>query len=293
MKPFTYLEPNHLSEAVDLLCEHGPEASIIAGGQSLLLALKNRSKRPTHLVSVAAIPEMQGWRYNAQGELECGAALTYAKLASARLRGWHSEIAGVASNLADDCVRNMATIGGAACQAEPRFDVPALLVGLNARLTINSRNGAYVVDAEQFFNHLGGTRLAPAEILTTITFPAPQTYSKVVFEKFCVQVFDPALVSMVCALRLDATDMVASARITIGAVEKAPVSAVRSASDLVGRRLPHATDRGLGERIANEVIPQETRGKSPRGYQAELIKALTCGAMRRAWSQTRKESGVD
>jgi aerobic carbon-monoxide dehydrogenase medium subunit len=293
MKRFTYLEPHNLSEALELLGKHGPEASIIAGGQSLLLALKARLKRPAHLVSVAAIPEMHGWRYNAQGELECGAALTYAKLASAQLRGWHCEIARVASDLADDCVRNMATIGGAACQAEPRFDVPALLVGLNARLTINAKNGAHVVDAEQFFNHLGGTRLAPAEILTTITFPALQTYSKVVFEKFRVQVFDPALVSIVCALRLDATDMVAGARITIGAVEKAPVSAVQSASDLVGRALPRAADRGLGERIADEVIPRETRGKSPRGYQSELIKALTCGAMRRAGSQTSKGSGVD
>jgi carbon-monoxide dehydrogenase medium subunit len=265
VKPFTFHSPQGLGEAVDLLERLGPGATVIAGGQTLLLAMKERLARPSALISLAELADLRGVRHTGSGVLEIGAATTYAALAGARLPGWHAEIAAVAGDLADRPVRTMGTIGGALCAADPRFDMVTLVVGLGAELDVVGPGGARAIPAAEFFLPDGGTVLAPGEILTTIRVPALPVFTGVAFEKFRHRVFEAAVVSAVCALRPNGTR-----RITVGAVHPAPTVMADGDSADAGRR------------AADELMPESQATTQLRRYQRELARVLVTRAIARA-----------
>ena len=267
MKPFTFLAPRALDEAVALLGEHGADARVIAGGQSLLLAMKERLDRPSVLVSLSGVTDLRSWAYADSGQLDVGATATYAELAGAALRGWHTEISAVAGNLADRPVRTMGTVGGALCQADPRFDMPTLAVGVGAEVDTVSGDGVRSRPAAELFRPEGGTVLGPGEILTRVRFPAPGAYRAVAFEKFRYRQFDAALVSVVCAVRPDG-----GLRLVVGAVRPRPVL-VTGVTDPEG--------------VADEVLPAAEATTRLRKYQRELIAVLTRRAVTRAQEHAR------
>jgi carbon-monoxide dehydrogenase medium subunit len=296
VKPFSFHSPRGLGEAVDLLERHGPGAQVIAGGQTLLLALKERLARPSALVSLAEVADLRGWRYTDSGALEIGAASTYAALAGAPstatpFRGWHREIAAVAGDLADRPVRTMGTIGGALCAADPRFDMVTLVVALDAELDVVGAGGARTIAAAEFFDPAGGTVLRPGEILTTVRFRPLEAFSGVAFEKFRYRVFDAALVSAVCALRLGDDGAVADARVTVGAVHPAPVVATAAAGRLAGATPTAADTAEIGLVAADEVLPADQATTSLRQYQRELIAVLVGRAIARAAEQATTTTG--
>lgn len=279
MKAFTYLTPVDTTEAIALLEEHAPNARVIAGGQSLLLAMKDRSQRPGVLVSVAGLHDLGGLSVADDGELVVGATTTYARLTRAQLSGWHAEIAAMAGNLADRPVRTMGTIGGALCAAEPRFDMPALVLGVDARLDIVGPTGTRPVVAEDFFLDRGGTALAPNEILAAIRFPAAARWSAVAFEKFRARIFDAALASALCAVRIDGGTVV-EGRITVGATTPVPRVCHDSAAALAGATVADLDPEVIARAVADEVLPEPVDGSAR--YRRELIVSVTRRAVTRA-----------
>ncbi len=286
MKAFTYLEPDALDDAVALLDVHGERARLIAGGQSLLLAMKERLATPGFLVSLARLPALQGWHYTDSGELEIGATTTYTTLATSEYNGWHSEIAAVAGDLADRPVRNRGTIGGAICQADPRFDMPTLLVGAGASVDTAAAGGGRTLQAGELFDPKGGTCLGVGEILTTIRIPPVVEGSSLAFEKFRFRLFDAALVSAACALRVDASsDTIAEARVVVGATSPAPRS-LEASSELVGRAIDDADIAQFSVTAMDEAMPAGGASLAQQ-YQRELVGVLVGRALRRARDQTR------
>jgi aerobic carbon-monoxide dehydrogenase medium subunit len=279
VKPFTYLTPTDTAEAVALLDRHAPTARVIAGGQSLLLAMKDRSQRPGVLVSVAGLADLNGVSLADNGELVVGATTTYAQLMSVELSGWHREIGAVAGNLADRPVRTMGTLGGALCAAEPRFDMPALVLGVDATIDIVSATGARPVAAEDFFLVGGGTSLAPNELLSVVRFPAPDRWSAVAFEKFRQRTFDAALTSALCAVRIEDAEL-AEVRITIGATTPVPRVCHNSATPLVGAAPADVDADAVAHAVADEVLPEAADDLTR--YRHELIVSLTRRALMRA-----------
>jgi carbon-monoxide dehydrogenase medium subunit len=275
VKPFTFLAPRALDEAVALLGEHGADARVIAGGQSLLLAMKERLDRPSVLVSLSGVADLRSWTYTESWQLDIGATTTYAELAGAALRGWHAEISAVAGNLADRPVRTMGTVGGALCQADPRFDLPTLAVGVGAEVDTVSGDGVRSRTADEFFPAEGGTVLGRGEILTRVRFPAPDAYRAVAFEKFRYRQFDAALVSVVCAVRPDG-----SLRLAVGAVRPRPI--IVSEGTVSG-----GTGSVDPEAVADEVLPAAEATTRLRKYQRELIAVLTHRAITRARQDAR------
>lgn len=283
MKAFTYLTPGSATEAVGLLTRHGPHARVIAGGQTLLLAMKTRSERPAVLVSLAGIADLSGLRVADSGELVIGATTTYAALAKARLPGWQAEISAMASNLADRPVRTMGTIGGALCAADPRFDMLTLITGTGATLDVLAPSGVRTLAPEEFFRPGGGISLASNEILVSVRFPAADAFTSVVFEKFRQRTFDAALASVLCAIRTGDGDQLAVARIAVGAVRPVPVLAERTAAELTGSSIAAIDPGAAADRIVTEVLGGH--GDSPaEQYRRELVKALARKALRTALS---------
>ena len=287
MKPFDFIAPTTLEEALAALEEGRDGARLIAGGQSLLLEMKDRRATPSRLVSLAALPELGRWFYAESGELVIGASTSYATLSAAALPGWHGVVAAVAGDLADEPVRTMGTIGGGLCQADPRFDMLTLAVGLDVRLELASVRGRRMVPAAELFPTAGGIDLLPAEILTAIRLPAEERYGGAAFEKVRHRMFDAAIASAVCALRLDPDGQVSEARLTIGALSPAPIVLAGPASALVGHapNAGHLVDVGAAatEMVA-AVVPSNTRQQR---YQRELAGIVVCRAIARALDQAR------
>jgi aerobic carbon-monoxide dehydrogenase medium subunit len=255
VKAFRYLTPGTAGEAVGLLGRYGAQAQVIAGGQSLLLDMKTRTARPAALVSLAGVADLAGVRRADSGELVVGATTTYAALTRTPLTGWHTEIAAIAGNLADRPVRTMGTIGGALCDANPRYDMLTLVAGTGARLEVLAPTGVRTLTAGEFFAPDGGTTLAADEILAAIRFPAADAYRRVVFEKFRQRTFDAALASVLCATPAGANG---SVRMTVGAVRPTPVVVNAAAGP---------------EAVAAEVLG--AHGGTPLvQYQRELVRTL-------------------
>lgn len=281
MKAFNYLTPATAAEAVGLLGQHGPQAQVIAGGQSLLLAMKTRTAQPAVLVSLAGAADLSGVRLTESGGLVVGATTTYAALTRVPLTGWHTEIAAIAGNLADRPVRTMGTIGGALCAADPRFDMLPLVAGTGAELEVLGPSGVRTLLAAEFFVPGGGTTLAPDEILAAIRFPAADAFTGVAFEKFRQRTFDSALASVLCAVHTDSGGRIDTARIIVGAVRPVPVLASAGAAALAGTAADDLDPEAVGTRVATEALGAS--GGTPLvQYQRELVRALTGRALRTA-----------
>lgn len=270
MRPFTYLTPTTAEQAVALLAAHGDGACVIAGGQSLLLAMKERAVRPRVLVSLGGVGELSGVRTGADGELVVGATTTYATLSRTEFPGWHRVIAEMAGDLADRPVRTMGTLGGALCSADPRYDMLALTVGTGAEVEVLSTSGSRSVPAEQFLAADTRPVLASDEIVTAVHFPSVDTYRTVVFEKFRQRTFDAAVASVLLAVG-SASDGTAATRVTVGACVPRPVVAHRSAEGITRGELDPVA---AGESVAAEVLGSGP-GAAVVQYHRELVKALT------------------
>lgn len=285
MRAFAYVAPRSVAEAASALCAHPGQARLIAGGQSLLLAMKERTVTPSVLVSLGGVPELRGWHYGESGELVIGATTTYADLVHAVLSGWHAVISAVAGDLADRPVRTMGTIGGALCQADPKFDMPALAAGLDTRLEVTSADGTRTLTVSELYRADGRIALRADEVLTSIRFPELTRFSGAAFEKFRYRVFDAALVSATCAVRLDPEGGVAEARIAVGAVRPSPVLAEDAAQRLIGRPLAVPETEQVAAAVADEICPESSCRTSVERYQRELIAVLVQRALVRALDQ--------
>jgi carbon-monoxide dehydrogenase medium subunit len=282
VRAFTWLEPATTADAVSLLREHAPGARVIAGGQSLLLAMKDRSAGPTHLVSLRGIEGLAGVRPADDGSLVVGAATTYAALTRTALPGWHAVLAAVAGDLADRPVRNRGTVGGALCAADPRFDVPVLAVGVDARLRVVGAGGDRELPAEGFAGGPGVTALGPDDVLTAIVLPPLPTWDAVAFEKFRHRVFDAAIVSAACALRIGPEGTLGPVRLTVGGATPAPVLVTGAAALLTGARPDPEVVSAAADAAAEEVLPDGATGPEAVRYRHELVRTLVRRTVARA-----------
>jgi CO/xanthine dehydrogenase FAD-binding subunit len=288
MRGFSYIRAASLDEVKQALTQYGDESRLIAGGQSLLNMMKMRIVSPAYLISVGDITSLKGYQYQPDGSLEIGAAATYSTLQSAELEsGAHRMIAQVSGNIADGSVRNMATAGGAVCQADPHSDFPALTVSLGAEFNLDSERGRRTVPAAQFFTDYYETNIGPDEILTTMRFPRIDANVGWAFEKFCMRQGDYALVSIACTLTADQEGKVKEAKIVIGSTEAIPVRAREAEAFLKGQVINGQCTEEAGRIAMFETQPLADSIFSSAAYKQELVKTLTQRAILTAKSRLK------
>lgn len=169
MKTFDYLQPRSVPDAVKALAANG-DAKPLAGGQSLLGAMKLGLATPAALVDLRRVPDLHGVRVDAR-TVTVGAMTTHAEIAAhAEVRRAAAAIASLARGIGDRQVRHRGTIGGAIANADPAACWPAAVVGLGATVTTDRR----ALAGDTFFRGLYETALAPDELVTSVTFPIPQ-----------------------------------------------------------------------------------------------------------------------
>jgi carbon-monoxide dehydrogenase medium subunit len=167
---FEYYRPKTLAEATELLIKH-KQAKVLAGGHSLLPAMKLRMAAPTALVDIGALSQLQGIELRG-GQLKIGAMTTHEAIAeSEAVRQSCPILAEAARQIGDLQVRNRGTLGGSLAHADPAADQPTVITALRATLIAHGPRGERQIAAESFFVDLFTTALAAGELLTSISIP--------------------------------------------------------------------------------------------------------------------------
>ena len=167
---FDYEAPRNLTDALTLL-QSREDAKILAGGHSLLPAMKLRLAQPTLLVDIGRIKDLSYIR-EAGDRIAIGAMTTHGDIAGSQLlRKASPLLALAAAHIGDTQVRNRGTVGGSLAQAHPSADYPAAVLALDAEIVAQSRSGERVIPATSFFNGMFSTALRNDEILTEVRVP--------------------------------------------------------------------------------------------------------------------------
>ncbi len=169
MYPFNYQRAKSVADAAATVSKNA-DAKLLAGGQSLIAALKLRLARPSDLIDLGTIGELRGIKVDG-GSVTIGAMTRHAEVAaSAEVKKAIPALAALAGGIGDRQVRNMGTLGGSVAHNDPAADYPAGLVGLGATVNTNKRK----IAADQFFKGMYETALDAGEIITSVSFPCPK-----------------------------------------------------------------------------------------------------------------------
>lgn len=260
MYAFEYRQAKSVAEAQSLLASTGGRP--LAGGQSLVAAMKLRLAQPGTVVDLGAIPDLKGIRREGKA-LVIGAMSRHAEVAaSAAVREAIPALAALAEGIGDRQVRNMGTLGGSIANNDPAADWPSAVVALGA--TVNTSRRA--IPGDQFFTGMYETALGPDEIITSVSFPVPQ---KAAYMKFPNPASRFALVGVFVARLADG-----SVRVAVTGAASAVFRATALEAALAKSFTPEAA-RGVAVEPAG--LSQDLHG-SPE-YRAHLIGVLASRAV--------------
>jgi carbon-monoxide dehydrogenase medium subunit len=176
MHAFQYHRPANQKDAVRLASEKS-EGKYLAGGQSLVQAMKLRLSSPSDLIDLNALSELKTLKAEG-GNVTIGAMVRHAEVASSSsVKKAIPALASLAGMIGDRQVRHMGTIGGSLANNDPAADYPAAALGLGATIVTNKRK----IEADKFFKGLYETALEPGELITSVVFPAPK---RAAYQKF-------------------------------------------------------------------------------------------------------------
>jgi aerobic carbon-monoxide dehydrogenase medium subunit len=241
---FDYERPSTVDEAVALLVRHGDDAKVLAGGHSLIPAMKLRLARPKVVIDIGRIQGLTYIRETA-GRIAIGATTTHSTVASSALLQQKcpllAETAGV---IGDVQVRNRGTIGGSLAHADPAADYPAAILALDAEIDLAGPRGRRTVNAADFFVDLLQTAAAPDEILTEIRVPvtpATTAYVKTEQKASGFALAGVAVVALGDSYRIGVTGVAAKAY-RAAAVERALAGQRTPSADAIAQAAAHAAD---------------------------------------------------
>jgi len=276
--PFDYHAPGSLAEAIGLLQQHGDEAKVLSGGQSLLPLLKLRLASAVHLVDIGRIPGLEYIKEEA-GYLKIGGRTRETALErSDVIKAKYPILHDTALVIADPLVRNRATVGGNLAHADPANDHPATMLALGAEVVATGPRGERVIPIGQFFTGIFTTALAPGEILTEIRIPAPPPRSGGAYVKLERKVGDFATAASAAQVTIGADGKVARAGIALTSAGPTPIKATAAEQFLQGK-VPDGAAIAQASKLASDATsPSEDRRGSVE-YKREMARVLTARAL--------------
>ena len=283
MKPprFDYLLPRSLDEALGLLAEHGEQAKVLAGGQSLVPLLNFRLVRPGYLVDLNDIPGLDGIRLE-NGRLAIG-AMTRQRAAetSPLVRERCPLLADALPQVGHVQIRNRGTVGGSLAHADPAGEMPAVIAALDGELILRSRRGERRLRPEQFFVAYLTTAAEPDELLVEARVPVSPPGTGTAFLEVSRRHGDFALVGVAATLTVDDGGVCTGCAIAVTGVGPTPVVAREAAQALVGVKPSASAFEDAGRRVASGLHPDSDLHASSE-YRTHLARVLTRRALARA-----------
>jgi carbon-monoxide dehydrogenase medium subunit len=283
--PFDYHSPATLDEAVALLGRLGEDAKILAGGQSLIPAMRFRLAQPETLVDINRIDGLQYVREDG-GYLRIGGLTREAMLEeSALVQERYPLLADAAAVIADPLVRNLATVGGNLAHADPANDHPAAMLALGAEVTAKGPGGERTIAIDDFFVDLFESALAADEILTEIRVPVPGRGAGGAYVKLERKVGDYAISAAAVQLTVEG-DRISAARVALTNVNPVPMRSTGAEAALAGNVPSAEVLEAAGRAAAEECDPSpDLRGTVE--YKRDLTRVLTKRAISKAVARAR------
>ena len=280
LPPVEYEAPTTVAEAIDLLAEYLDEASVLAGGQSLIPLLALRLARPAVLIDINGLAELAGVS-QANGQVAIG-AMTREYLAeeSEVVAGAVPLLAAALPFIGHEAIRNRGTIGGSLAHADPAAELPAVARALDAEFVVRGPAGERVIPAAQWFEGYLTTSRRPDELLVEVRFPAAGQGTGVSFQEVARRHGDFAIVGLAVSLVLSG-GVISDARLAFAGVSYVPVRAAAAEDLLVGER-PSTELFDEAARRATEDIdpPADLHGSSD--YRKTVAAAIVRRGLRAA-----------
>jgi aerobic carbon-monoxide dehydrogenase medium subunit len=275
-----YEAPTTVAEAIDLLAEHLDEASVLAGGQSLIPLLALRLARPAVLIDINGIDELSGVSAT-DGRVAVGAMTReYVAERSGTVAGAVPLLAAALPLIGHEAIRSRGTIGGSLAHADPAAELPAVARALDAEFVVRGPSGMRVVPAAEWFEGYLTTSRRPDELLVEVSFPTAGRGTGVSFQEVARRHGDFAIVGLAVSLTLS-EGVISDARLALAGMSDVPVRAVDAEDLLVGERPSTELFDEAARRATDDMDPPaDLHGSSE--YRKKVAAALVRRGLRAA-----------
>lgn len=284
--PFEYHRPDSVDEVLALLAEHGYDAKLLAGGQSLVPAMNFRLATPAVLIDLNRLPGLDGVA-EADGALRIGAMVRQAAAEhDAIIAARAPLLAETLPYVAHAQIRNRGTIGGSIVHADPAAEVPAVMLAMDARFHLRGPNGTRTIHVGDFFNGLFGTALEAAEeMLVEVEIPPMGPRAGWAFDEVSRRHGDYALAGVAALVEVDDDGRCTAARIATLSLADRPVLAAQAAAALVGQLPTEDAIRAAAEAAAQRDIDPPGDIHASPAYRRQLADVLVRRVLPRAFAR--------
>jgi carbon-monoxide dehydrogenase medium subunit len=277
-RPFDYFSPSNLAEALELLGNSDAQTKILAGGQSLIPALKLRILAPKNVVDIGCIKELN-YIHKEKNMLKIGATTTMGTLENdIELRLLLPILKETTTQIADPLIRNLGTVGGDLCLADPANDMPATMLALNASFAIDSKQGTRTIHSDSFFLDKFKTVKKPDEVLTEIQIPLQEGRVGSAYRKVRKGSGGFAIAGAAANVSVADDNTVSECRIAMTAVGPKPLRAEKAEQALVGKT-PEAAVLDNVAKLAVEASKPVTDITASEEYRRKVLGILVKDAL--------------
>lgn len=289
IRDFEYFAPKTVEEALTLLSQYNEESKVIAGGQSLLVLMRQGLVSPKYLIDIKGISALDFINLDKNEGLRIGALTPHRAIEkSPVIRNGFAVLSEMELKLASVQTRNWGTIGGNLCHADPAGDPAPVLIALNGNLKLASLSGERTVAVEDFSTDYFETVLRHGELLTEIQVPNPPPRTGAAYSKFNIIENDMGIASTAVSITLNPKNETCSdARIVLGAVSSVPMRAKEAEKVLVGKEISDDLLVKAGQ-IASEETEPITDVLASEEYKRELVRVLVKRVAREALDRARR-----
>jgi carbon-monoxide dehydrogenase medium subunit len=281
---FDYVAPTSLDEAIKLLAEAGRDAKILAGGHSLLPAMKLRLAQPAKIIDLRKVPGLNEIKVDANGTT-IGSMVTHADVArSPEIQRALPALAEAAAVVGDLQVRNRGTLGGSLAHADPAGDPPAPFLALDGSIIAKGPNGERTIAGSEFFIDILTTALAEDEIVTGVSFPTLAPGTGTAYVKFEHPASHYALTGVAAAVKLDGSGNVESVKVGVTGVGPKAYRATGVEEALVGKGVDGIADAAAH---AADGIDCNDDIHASAEYRAHLAVVFTRRALQAAFERAK------
>jgi len=287
--PFTYIAPTSLEEALAALDQHGYDAKLLAGGQSLIPVMNFRLAQPAVIVDLNGVSELGHLQRNEAGGLRLGAMVRQ------RMLELDETIAALAPllheampHVAHPQIRNRGTLGGSLAHADPAGELPVITVALEARFCLRRLGGERWVSAEDFYQGLFMTALEPEEILVEVAIPPLPAQTGYAFLEVARRHGDYAQAGVAALVTVDGEGVCRQARLVYLNLGEIPRVAYRAAALLIDQPLSAELIAEAASQAAQEEIDPTADIHATVAYKRHLAEVLGRRALQQAAQRARQ-----
>ena len=288
---FVYHRPESIDEVVTLFEQHGDEAKVLAGGQSLVPLMALRIAAPEILIDINGVSSLDWWKVE-DGRLSIGALTRHRAIEqSPQIGRACTMISEGVSHIGHVAIRNRGTVVGSLTHADPAAEWPAIVVALDGQITVVGPGGTRKIGAEDFFESYLTTSLADDEFAIEVDLQMPAEGSGSAFVELARRHGDFAVAGVAAVVGLDADGRIAQSRIVIAGAGSTPMRSLDAEASLVGKTpSPEALASAAG--IVHDFVHPSGDNQGSVAYRRRIASVLTRRALEKASVRAKTEGGM-